>query len=119
MAKLLPEVIKDKCRILHCSYRMCQKCWHWYDPKKPKHECKERPKPARELLNTCPTCRAGFGRHRHRSWSERDQYERYILKISERHVYVREHPVRNDVRVEMQARNTRATNAARAFRSAR
>lgn len=118
MANLVPVSVQNKCLITHCPFRMCQKCWHWYnsDPKKPKHHCVERDKPNRELLKTCPGCRTGMTRHEGKSWAERDARENFVLKIVDRIVYAKEHPKRNGVRLETSVRGTRATNSARTVR---
>ncbi len=121
MAKLVPDVVNNKCKILRCDFHMCHTCWHWYDaaPGAKKHDCHERPKPARELLKTCPNCRAGFARRESKSWPDRERYDRRVFKYADRCVYSQEHPRKNGVRVEMRVRDTRATNAARTIRPAR
>lgn len=119
MANLLPPATNNKCLITHCPFRMCQKCWHWHNPEKPKHTCVERDKPNRELLRTCPGCRTCMATYDHKTLAERDVRENFVLKIVDRIVFTKEHPRRNGVRVETRVRSTRATNAARTTRAVR
>jgi hypothetical protein len=121
MAKLLPDVVNNKCRILGCSWLMCQKCWHWYDPdpSKAKHPCHERIKPTRDLLKECPGCRRYMSGYEKLPWADRDRKKHGILRLGSRITYSEQHPKRNGVRPEMAVRNTRATNTARLFRPVR
>lgn len=108
---------KNECKIIHCYYVLCGKCWYWHNPKDPKpHKCVERDKPNRDLSPYCPGCRANEGVWSRKSWDERDAYKTKLLKRTDRLVHLEENPRPNMRRPERQIRTTRATNAARTVR---
>lgn len=108
---------RNECRIIHCFFQLCQKCYHWHNSKDPKpHKCIERDKPTRELLPTCPGCRANNGTWSRKTWEERDSYKITLLKRTDRLMYLEAHPRTRMRQPERQVRTTRATNTARTTR---
>lgn len=108
---------KYVCQILHCPRIICQKCYHWYDKNKLKEhqrECKERPEPARKLLQPCPHCRRSmFGYYGDASWAQIDARLEVVMMQTDRLVYRKTHQKPKPIpRKKREIRTTRATSSA-------